>query len=92
MRFIRKSFARYLSYYIRIFQTDTGIGMDERTRRRVFDPFFTTRSAGTGLGLSVTQSIIQEHGGYISVQSVQGRGTVFEVDLPVERRQGERRK
>jgi signal transduction histidine kinase len=77
--------------FVRVTVKDTGKGIPAQIVGRIFDPFFTTRSRGTGLGLSVSQSIVQEHGGFISVQSVQGKGTVFEVDLPVERRQGERR-
>jgi PAS domain S-box-containing protein len=81
-----------LARFVRVRVADTGTGISRDALPRIFDPFFTTRSEGTGLGLSVSQTIIQEHGGYISVQSVHGKGTVFEVDLPVERRQGERRK
>jgi PAS domain S-box-containing protein len=81
-----------LARFVRIRISDTGKGIPEDVLPRIFDPFFTTRSGGTGLGLSVSQSIIQEHGGSISVQSGPGKGTIFEVDLPVERRHGERRK
>jgi len=77
--------------FVRVVVRDTGRGISPDALGRIFDPFFTTRSGGTGLGLSVSQSIVQEHGGYVSVQSVEGKGTVFEVDLPIERRQGERR-
>ena len=63
---------------------DTGIGMPEEVRRRIFDPFFTTKGdAGTGLGLSVSYSIIKSHGGEIRVESQVGRGTSFMVRLPV---------
>jgi signal transduction histidine kinase len=80
-----------MSRFVRIRVQDGGEGIAADVLPRIFDPFFTTRSAGTGLGLSVSQSILQEHGGAISVQSVLGRGTIFDVDLPVERRQGDRR-
>ncbi|MCK4304838.1 MAG: PAS domain S-box protein [Candidatus Eisenbacteria sp.] len=80
-----------LARFVRIRVKDTGMGISPEALPRIFDPFFTTRPQGTGLGLSVSQSIIQEHDGHISVQSVHGKGTVFEVDLPIERRQGERR-
>ncbi|MFC1748901.1 PocR ligand-binding domain-containing protein [Pseudomonadota bacterium] len=65
---------------------DNGPGMDEHTRSRVFDPFFTTRPVGegTGLGLSVSYFIItQEHNGQISVDSAPGHGTTFKVCLPM---------
>jgi len=80
-----------LARFVRIRVQDSGAGIPPEVLPRIFDPFFTTRSQGTGLGLSVSQSILQEHGGAIAVQSVVGRGTTFDVDLPVERRQGERR-
>ncbi len=78
--------------FVRVRVQDTGQGIPPDALTRVFDPFFTTRSDGTGLGLSISQSIIQEHGGFIGVQSLEGKGTVFEVDLPIERRRGERRR
>ena len=68
---------------------DTGIGISEENLGRIFDPFFTTKNqelngvAGTGLGLSVSYGIIQNHGGQIKVRSVVNRGTVFTVELPV---------
>ena len=64
--------------------SDTGVGMPEAVRKRVFDPFFTTKGeAGTGLGLSVSYSIIKRHGGELRVESTQGRGTTFTISLPL---------
>jgi len=58
---------------------------------KLFTPFFTTKSNGTGLGLSISQAILREHGGSISVSSTEGEGTTVTVDVPVEKRYGERR-
>jgi signal transduction histidine kinase len=64
--------------------TDTGCGIAPEHLRKIFDPFFTTKPVGegTGLGLSVTYSIVQRHGGTIRVRSQQGKGTTFLVGLP----------
>jgi PAS domain S-box-containing protein len=69
---------------------DTGVGMSEETLQRVFEPFFTTKPAGegTGLGLSVSYGIIEAHGGTITVESAEGRGTTFRILLPVARAHG----
>ncbi len=64
---------------------DTGPGMSAETLRRIFDPFFTTKDAGegTGLGLTISYGIIEEHGGRIWAESKPGRGTTFFIELPV---------
>jgi signal transduction histidine kinase len=62
--------------------TDTGVGMTEEVRARIFDPFFSTRSGGSGLGLPTSRRIIEAHGGSIEVQSVPGKGSRFSVRLP----------
>ena len=64
--------------------SDTGVGMSEDVRRRVFDPFFTTKGdEGTGLGLSVSHSIVERHGGDLRVDSRPGEGTTFTITLPI---------
>lgn len=63
---------------------DSGIGMSEEVKHRIFEPFFTTKgSSGTGLGLSVSLSIISHHGGTIEIESEKGKGTSFYVRLPL---------
>ncbi len=62
--------------------TDSGRGMDEVTLERAFEPFFTTRINGNGLGLATVREIVQEHGGAVKVKSVPGEGTRFDIWLP----------
>ena len=61
---------------------DTGEGMDEVTRARIFEPYFSTRPDGMGLGLAIVRATVEEHGGTIDVASVIGEGTVFTIRLP----------
>jgi two-component system, NtrC family, sensor kinase len=69
-------------YEVRI--SDTGVGIVMENLSQIFNPFFTTKSSGTGLGLSVSYGIIREHGGSIDVESVPGSGSTFSVVLPRE--------
>jgi signal transduction histidine kinase len=63
---------------------DTGCGIDSENLKNIFNPFFTTKTEGTGLGLAVTHKIIQEHNGKIRVSSSPGCGTTFKIHLPLE--------
>ncbi len=71
--------------YIQLTIADTGTGMDEQTKQRIFDPFFTTKEPGkgSGLGLALVYSIIENYKGIIDVESKPGYGTTFKIYLPV---------
>ena len=62
---------------------DRGSGIDPKHMENIFNPFFTTKAAGVGLGLSIVSKIVDEHGGQITVESTPGEGSVFHVYLPV---------
>lgn len=64
--------------------SDTGRGIGEADLARIFEPFFSTRTKGTGLGLWVTQDIVRHHGGRIEVSSASGEGTTFNIIIPVD--------
>src|SRR3990170_4420018 len=69
--------------YIQIEIRDSGAGIPGGDLENIFNPFFTTKKDGGGLGLSISHQIVQEHGGYIVVESKVGKGTTFFLNLPV---------
>jgi signal transduction histidine kinase len=68
---------------LRLDLTDDGPGMDGELVSRIFDPFFSTKETGSGLGLPITHQVIAEHGGVIECRSRPGEGTTFSIWLPV---------
>lgn len=67
---------------VQVIIKDTGMGMDEHTMTSMFNPFFTTKENGTGLGMFIIKKIIENHGGRIEIQSEPGKGTMVTVLLP----------
>ena len=74
--------------FITISFADTGPGISEADREKIFDPFYTTKEHGTGLGLSISYGIIEQHGGSISVDSTPGKGSTFIIHLPITSMEG----
>ena len=68
--------------YVCVGVSDTGVGIAPENLHKIFDPYFTTKSTGTGLGLATAYSIIHKHGGYLTAQSTPGKGSVFTFYLP----------
>jgi PAS domain S-box-containing protein len=69
--------------YLCLDVTDNGCGMDEESRRRIFEPFYTTKFSGRGLGMSAVLGIITAHKGVLQITSKPGQGTTFKVYLPI---------
>lgn len=75
--------------YLRIIVQDYGSGIDKLTQKKIFDPYYTTKYDGSGLGLTISYSIVHKHNGRITVNSKEGSGTTFEILLPASTREVE---
>jgi signal transduction histidine kinase len=69
--------------FVQVEVRDTGVGIPPENIDHIFDPFFTSKEEGSGLGLSISHQIVQEHGGYVTVESKVGVGTTFLINLPI---------
>jgi two-component system sensor histidine kinase PilS (NtrC family) len=81
---LKRGNKRDTSPYARVSVSDTGDGIKPTEKEKIFEPFFTTKEGGTGLGLAIVHRIVENHEGSISVTSQRGKGTTFEIFLPME--------
>ncbi|MFZ5994824.1 MAG: PAS domain S-box protein [Thermodesulfobacteriota bacterium] len=88
--YARKHLGAAPGKYILISISDTGMGIEQAIKKRIFEPFFTTKEKGkgTGLGLAMVYGIVKSHGGYVNFYSEKGRGTRFNVYLPIAQKDG----
>jgi signal transduction histidine kinase len=82
-RTVSRNDAEHSGQLVQVEIRDTGVGIPPENLERIFDPFFTSKEEGSGLGLSISHQIIQEHGGYFTVESQVGVGTTFFINLPI---------
>jgi len=69
---------------LRLTVRDNGHGMDEAVLGRIFEPFFSTKPTGAGVGLSITREVVRRHRGTMTIESARGSGTVFHVQIPID--------
>ncbi len=82
-RLAARSNADLVKEYVQVEVRDNGVGIPAENLEHIFDPFFTSKDEGSGLGLAVSHQIVQEHGGYVTVESIVGQGTSFFVQMPI---------
>jgi signal transduction histidine kinase len=82
-RSVARNGADPVGEFVQVEVRDTGIGIPEDNLQHIFDPFFTSKDEGSGLGLAVSHQIVQEHGGFVTVESTVGKGTAFFVHVPI---------
>jgi two-component system, sporulation sensor kinase E len=81
---LREAEAYHKGRFIKVEISDTGCGIEEESLEKIFDPFFTSKERGTGLGLSLVKKIISLHNGRIELESQTGKGTIFRIYLPLK--------
>src|SRR5207244_3297300 len=81
--------ARPDAAFVHLTVRDSGCGMPAETLRHIFEPLFTTKGSGTGLGLAVAHQVVERHGGEIFAESVAGAGTTFHLLIPIAKVEGE---
>ncbi|HEX3135211.1 MAG TPA: ATP-binding protein, partial [Planctomycetota bacterium] len=84
---VRGRIDAHTGHYVRLSVSDSGEGMDEATQARAFEPFFTTRPQGNGMGLATVYGIVTQADGFITIDSAPGKGATFQVHLPVAKDQ-----
>jgi two-component system, NtrC family, sensor kinase len=82
-RAVTRNEAEPAGEFVQVEIQDTGVGIPTENLQHIFDPFFTSKDEGSGLGLAVSHQIVQEHGGFVTVESTVGKGTSFFVHVPV---------
>ena len=82
-RAVERSGVQPAGEFVQVEVRDDGIGIPEENLHHIFDPFFTSKDEGSGLGLAVSHQIVQEHGGFVTVESTVGKGTSFFIHVPV---------
>ncbi len=83
-RMVQASLEEKIEPFIQVEVRDTGVGIPQENLERIFDPFFSTRPDGNGLGLAISHQIIHDHRGFITVESEVGKGTSFKIHLPLK--------
>src|SRR5258706_4055377 len=82
-RSVMKNGTQPAGEFVQVEVKDSGVGIPQENLQHIFDPFFTSKDEGSGLGLAVSHQIVQEHGGFVTVESTVGSGTSFFVHVPV---------
>ena len=73
--------------FVEVSFKDTGVGMSKETMEKIFEPFFTMKAQGMGVGLAICKKFVEKSGGSITVESEEGRGSTFSVKLPIFQRE-----